>query len=63
MLPGGTAVIEKIAPAPAATNKKLRLFFFACGTEDPRMPALNKLEEDLRSRQINLTLKRYPGEQ
>jgi enterochelin esterase-like enzyme len=63
--PGGTAALEKIAPdflTRAATNKKLRLFFFACGTEDPRMPALNKLEEDLRSRKINLTFKRYPGE-
>jgi enterochelin esterase-like enzyme len=64
--PGGTAALEKIAPDfladGAATNKKLRLLFFACGTEDPRMDALNKLEQDLRSRQINLTFKRYPGE-
>ena len=64
--PGGTAVLEKIAPGfladPAATNKKLRVLFISCGTEDPRMPSLTKVAEELRSRRINLTFKSYPGE-
>jgi enterochelin esterase-like enzyme len=64
--PGGAALLEKISPDffvdPAATNKKLRLFFFSCGTEDPRIPALTKLQEELRSRKIKFTFKSYPGE-
>jgi len=64
--PGGAALLEKISPGffgdPTATNKKLRLFFFSCGTEDPRIPALTKLQEELRSRKINFTFKSYPGE-
>ena len=62
----GVALLDKISPGfladGAATNKKLRLFFFSCGTEDPRMPVLTKVEEELRSRKINLVFKRYPGE-
>lgn len=64
--PGGTEAIEKISPGfladGEAVNKKLHLFFFACGTEDPRLDALNKLEVDLPSHCINLVFKRYPGE-
>jgi len=64
--PGGAALLEQISPDffvnPAATNMKLRLFFFSCGAEDPRMPSLTKLQEELRSRKINFTFKSYPGE-
>ena len=64
--PGGTAVIEKIAPEfftnPTATNKKLRLLFFSVGTEDPRLPSLNELQEKLHSSKINFIFKTYPGE-
>ena len=64
--PGGAALLEKISPGflsdAATTNKKLRLFFFSCGTEDPRMPSLTKLQEELRSRKINFTFKSYSGE-
>jgi enterochelin esterase family protein len=64
--PGGVAVIEKIAPDffanPGATNKKIRLLFFSVGTEDPRVPSLNDLQEQLRSRNINFVFKSYPGE-
>jgi len=63
--PSGAMILDKISPGffadPAATHKKLRLFFFSCGVEDPRMPYLTKVVEDLRSRQINLTFKSYPG--
>jgi enterochelin esterase family protein len=62
----GAALLENISPGlladPAVTNKKLRLFFFSCGTEDPRMPSLTKLQEELRSRKINFTFMSYPGE-
>lgn len=64
--PGGASVIEKIAPDffanPTATNKKLRLLFFSVGTEDNRLPSLNELQEQLRSRNINFVFKTYPGE-
>jgi enterochelin esterase family protein len=62
----GAALLERISPGfladPAATNEKLRLFFFSCGEEDTRMPYLREVEEELRSRGINLTFKSYPGE-
>jgi len=62
----GANLLEQIAPGffadPAATNKKLTLLFFSCGTEDNRIEALTKVEADLRTRKINFTFKRYPGE-
>ena len=64
--PAGAELLDKISPGfladPAAANKKLRLFFVSCGTEDPRMPSLTKVAEELRSRKINVTFKSYPGE-
>jgi enterochelin esterase-like enzyme len=64
--PGGTAAIEAILPGfladAAATNKKLRLLFFTCGTEDPRIEALKKTWDDLSARKINFVFKTYPGE-
>jgi enterochelin esterase family protein len=64
--PGGTAVLDKINAAflgqPAETNKKMRLLFFSCGTEDPRLPALQQLWLDLESKQIRFVSKTYSGE-
>jgi enterochelin esterase-like enzyme len=64
--PGGTAVFNKINPNfladPAATNKKVRLLFFSCGTEDPRLASLTDLQRQLQSRNINLVAKTYTGE-
>jgi enterochelin esterase family protein len=64
--PGGTAAIEAIAPGfladPAATNRKLRLLFFSCGTEDARIEALKKTWDDLSARKINFVTRTYPGE-
>ena len=61
----GATLLDKISPGfladPAATNKKLRVLFFSCGTEDPRIASLTKLEQDLSGRKINFTFKRYPG--
>lgn len=57
--------IEKISAGfyqdPAATNKKLKLLFFSCGAEDPRMPFQTKVVEEMRGRRIDLTFKSYPG--
>ena len=57
--------VEKISPGfykdPAATNKRLRLLYFSCGAEDPRMPFQTKVVEDLRNHKIALTFKSYPG--
>lgn len=56
---------EKISPGifkdPAATNKRLRLLYFSCGTEDPRMPFQTKAAEELRSHKIALTVNSFPG--
>jgi enterochelin esterase-like enzyme len=64
--PAGAELLDKISPGfladPVATNKKLRVFFVSCGMEDPRMPSLTKVAEELRSRKINVAFKSYPGE-
>jgi enterochelin esterase-like enzyme len=64
--PGGTAALEAIAPGfladPEATNKKLRLLFFSCGTEDARIEALKKTWDDLSAHKINFVTRTYPGE-
>lgn len=57
--------IEKIAPGfmadPAATNKKLRLFYMSCGTEDPRMPFQKKALGEFQSHQIKVTFAEFAG--
>ena len=57
--------IDKIAPDfykdPATTNKKLKLFYMSCGTEDPRMPFQKKALEDFQSHKINVTFTAFPG--
>jgi enterochelin esterase-like enzyme len=62
----GAGLFETISPGffadPAATNRKLRVLFLSCGTEDTRMPSLDKVEQELRDRHIDFTFKRYPGE-
>ena len=64
--PGGVEAMDKINPAlktdPVGTNKQLKLLFFSCGTEDPRMEAMTQAEKDLLGRKIAVTFKRYPGE-
>lgn len=61
----GMATLQKINPEfladPAATSKKLRLLFFSCGTEDPRMEGMAKVAQELNSRKIPVVLKSYPG--
>jgi enterochelin esterase family protein len=57
--------IEKIAPGfyndPAAVNKKLKLFYMSCGTEDPRMPFQKKALEDFQNHRIKVTFAEFPG--
>jgi enterochelin esterase family protein len=61
----GMATLQKINPEfladPAATSKKLRLLFFSCGTEDPRMEGMAKVAQELNGRKIPVVLKSYPG--
>ena len=58
--------IEKLAPGfykdPAATNKKIKLFYMSCGTEDPRMPFQKKALENFQNRKINVTFSAFPGD-
>ncbi len=62
----GVMLLEKISPGlvtdPAATNKKLRLFFFSCGVTDTRIAYFTKAVEDLKNRQVKVEFKTYPGE-
>jgi enterochelin esterase-like enzyme len=64
--PGGVGWLESINPAfktdPAGTNKKLKLLFMSCGTEDPRVDAMTQAAKDLQTRNISVTYKTYPGE-
>jgi enterochelin esterase-like enzyme len=57
--------IEKISTGfckdPAATNKKLKLLFFSCGKDDPRLPFQTRVVEDMRAHKINMTFNSYPG--
>jgi enterochelin esterase family protein len=57
--------IEKIAPGfyqdPAATNKKLKLFYMSCGVDDPRMPYQKKALANFQSHKINVTFAEFPG--
>jgi enterochelin esterase-like enzyme len=57
--------IEKISPGfyrdPAATNKKLKLFYMSCGTEDPRLPFQKKALDDFQSHQIKVTFASFAG--
>jgi len=57
--------IEKVAPGfykdPAATNKKLKLFYMSCGVDDPRMPFQKKALEGFQNHKINVTFAEFPG--
>ena len=57
--------VEKISPGflkdGAATSAKLRLLYFSCGDDDPRMPFQKKVAEEFRSARIALTFRNYPG--
>jgi enterochelin esterase family protein len=62
----GMTTLKQINPQfladPAATSNKLRLLFFSCGTEDPRMDGMAKVADELNGRKIPVVLKRYSGE-
>jgi enterochelin esterase-like enzyme len=64
--PGGAAAIDRINPAfrsdPAGTNKKIRLLFLSCGTEDPRITGMKQAADELLSRKIDVVFKAYTGE-
>jgi len=57
--------VEQISPGfyadPEATNKRLRLLYFSCGAEDPRMPYQTKVVDELRGHKIELTFESFPG--
>jgi enterochelin esterase-like enzyme len=57
--------IETVAPGffkdPAASNKKVKLFYMSVGTEDPRLAAHKKALEDFQAHKINVTFATFPG--
>ena len=64
--PGGVAAMDRINPAfrtdPAGTDKKLRVLFLSCGTEDPRLAGMKQAADELTARKIKVVFKAYPGE-
>ena len=58
-------LLEKISPGlvtdPAATNNKLRLFYFSCGVDDTRIQYFTKAVEELQSRKIKVAFRTFPG--
>jgi enterochelin esterase family protein len=63
--PQGAMLLEKISPGlvtdPAATNNKLRLFYFSCGVDDTRIQYFTKAVEELQSRKIKVAFRTFPG--
>jgi enterochelin esterase-like enzyme len=61
----GAYDIEKIAPGfvkdAEGANRKLKLFYMSCGTEDPRMPFHKKALEEFRSHKIRVTFAEFAG--
>ena len=61
----GVATIDSANPKflgdPAATARQLKLLFFSCGTEDPRLGPMTKVADEIRSRHIDVVFKSYPG--
>jgi enterochelin esterase-like enzyme len=57
--------IDRISPGfltdAAATNAKLKLLYFSCGDDDPRMPFQQRVAEDFRAAKIALTFRNFPG--
>jgi len=57
--------VEKIVPDfykdPAATNKKLKLFYMSVGTEDPRLGPHKEAVKEFREHKINVTFVTFPG--
>jgi enterochelin esterase family protein len=57
--------VEKISPGflkdPSATNKRLNLLYFSCGTQDPRHPFQIKAVEQLRGQRIKLIFHGFEG--
>jgi enterochelin esterase-like enzyme len=46
---------------PAAVNRKLKLLFLGCGSEDPRMPGQLNLADELKERGIRHEFHSTPG--
>jgi enterochelin esterase family protein len=57
--------VEKIAPGfykdPAATNKKLKLFYMSVGTDDPRFPFHKQALKEFQDHGINVKFATFPG--
>ena len=57
--------VEQAAPGfykdPAASNKRLKLFYMSVGTEDPRRPFHEKAVQEFRDHKINVTFTTFPG--
>jgi enterochelin esterase family protein len=57
--------VEKVAPGfyadPAATNKKLKLFYMSVGTEDPRLPSHKEALKEFQDHKIDVTFATFSG--
>ena len=61
----GMTSLKEINPTfladPVATSKQLKLLFFSCGTEDPRIDGMVKVSQELNDLKIPVVMKSYPG--
>ncbi|MBV8818649.1 MAG: hypothetical protein JO022_09860 [Acidobacteriaceae bacterium] len=46
---------------PKTTNERLKVLYFSCGADDPRMPFQKKAVEQLRSSGVHVTFESFPG--
>lgn len=57
--------VETLSPGflddPSATNERLGLLYFSCGTEDPRMPFTAEAARALQESGVDVTLRSFPG--
>lgn len=57
--------VETIAPGflkdAAATNAKLKVLYFSCGDDDPRMPFQKKVADTFRAAGVNLAFRNFAG--
>jgi enterochelin esterase family protein len=56
---------EALAPGffsnAAATNKRIKLLYFSCGTEDPRIKFTEDTANDMNRRGVKATFASFPG--
>jgi enterochelin esterase-like enzyme len=57
--------VEDFAPGfykdPSATNRRVKLFYMSCGTDDPRLPFQKEALKEFQDHKINVKFAVFPG--